>query len=88
MLQYYLCENNYSSIYKLIFSSYFSDKATLEFSEYQINKYITRARVASEENDWPNAIKDYNKALKLDNSLIEAKKGLTYSIKRETPQRS
>ena len=42
LLQYYLCEKNYSSIYKLIFSSYFSDKATLEFSEYQINKYITR----------------------------------------------
>ena len=39
--------------------------------------------MASEENDWPNAIKDYNKALKLDNSLIEAKKGLTYSIKRD-----
>ena len=44
---------------------------------------MTRARVASEENDWANAIKDYNKALKLDNSLIEAKKGLTYSIKRD-----
>lgn len=42
LLQYYLCKTNYSSIYKLIFSSYFSDKATLEFSEYQINNYITR----------------------------------------------
>ena len=52
-------------------------------TDYLINKYITRARVASEENDWANAIKDYNKALKLDNSLIEAKKGLTYSIKRD-----
>ena len=52
-------------------------------TDYLINKYMTRARVASEENDWANAIKDYNKALKLDNSLIEAKKGLTYSIKRD-----
>jgi len=42
LLQYYLCSTNYSSIFKLIFSSYFSDKATLEFSEYQITNFINR----------------------------------------------
>lgn len=52
-------------------------------TNYLINKYIKRARAASKQNDWPNAIKDYNKALKLDNSLTEAKKELAYSIKRD-----
>ena len=52
-------------------------------TDHFINKYITRARVASKQHDWPNAIKDYNKALKLDNSLKEAKKELAYSIKRD-----
>ena len=52
-------------------------------TDHLINKYITRARVASKQNDWPNAIKDYKKALKLDNNLTEAKKELAYSIKRD-----
>jgi len=42
LLQYYLCKTNHSSIFKLIFSSYFSDKATLDFSEYQIFNYVNR----------------------------------------------
>jgi hypothetical protein len=42
LLQYYLCKTNHSSIFQLIFSSYFSDKATLDFSEYQIFNYINR----------------------------------------------
>lgn len=42
LLQYYLCKTNYSSIFQLIFSSYFSDKATLEFSEHQIISFINR----------------------------------------------
>lgn len=41
-MQYYLCKTNHSSIFQLIFSSYFSDKATLDFSEYQILNYVNR----------------------------------------------
>lgn len=42
LMQYYLCKTNHSSIFQLIFSSYFSDKATLDFSEYQILNYVNR----------------------------------------------
>jgi hypothetical protein len=42
LLQYYLCKVNHSSIYNLIFSKFFEDKATLEFSEYQIKNFINR----------------------------------------------
>lgn len=42
LLHYNLCKTNYSSIYKLIFSTYFSDKATLDFSENQIINFINR----------------------------------------------
>lgn len=42
LLQYYLCKTNHSSIFQLIFSSYFSDKATLDFSEYQILNFANR----------------------------------------------
>ena len=42
LLQYYLCKTNYASIYRLIFSDFFSDKATLEFSESQIIKFLER----------------------------------------------
>lgn len=42
LLQYCLCKTNHSSIYKLIFSKYFSDKATLEFSEYQVYNFVNR----------------------------------------------
>ena len=45
LLQYYLCKTNHSSIFRLIFSSYFSDKATLDFSEYQILNYVNRLLV-------------------------------------------
>lgn len=42
LLQYYLCKTNHSSIFQLIFSNYFSDKATLDFSEYQILNFVNR----------------------------------------------
>ncbi|WP_298883683.1 DUF4007 family protein [uncultured Polaribacter sp.] len=45
LLQYYLCKTNHSSIFQLIFSNYFSDKATLDFSEYQILNYVNRLLV-------------------------------------------
>jgi hypothetical protein len=42
LLQYFLCKTNHSSIFQLLFSSYFSDKATLDFSEYQILNFVNR----------------------------------------------
>lgn len=42
LLQYFLCKTGYASIFKLIFNDYFSDKATLEFSEFQILNFINR----------------------------------------------
>jgi hypothetical protein len=42
LLQYHLCKTNHSSIFQLIFSNYFSDKATLDFSEYQILNFVNR----------------------------------------------
>eukprot|EP01093_Parvamoeba_rugata_P006907 TRINITY_DN2097_c0_g1_i5.p1 TRINITY_DN2097_c0_g1~~TRINITY_DN2097_c0_g1_i5.p1 ORF type:complete len:299 (-),score=31.38 TRINITY_DN2097_c0_g1_i5:1525-2421(-) len=49
LLQFYLCKTNHSSIFQLIFSSYFSDKATLDFSEYQILNFIKRLLVNNEQ---------------------------------------
>ncbi len=51
-------------------------------TDYLINKYIKEARIASTQNDWITALKNYEKALKLDNSLEEGLKGLNYSIRR------
>ncbi|MBP1838621.1 DUF4007 family protein [Formosa algae] len=51
LLQYYLCKTNHSSIFQLIFSSYFSDKATLEFSEYQILNYVNRILVDNDQKE-------------------------------------
>lgn len=42
LLQYNLCKTEHSSIFKIIFSSYFLDKAALEFSEFQIYNYVNR----------------------------------------------
>lgn len=51
LLQYYLCKTNHSSIFQLIFSSYFSDKATLDFSEYQILNFVNRLLVDKEQKE-------------------------------------
>jgi|SRR5690554_3032134 len=51
LLQYYLCNTNHSSIFQLIFSSYFSDKATLDFSEYQILNFVNRLLVENEQKE-------------------------------------
>jgi hypothetical protein len=48
LLQFYLCKTNHSSIFQLVFSSYFSDKATLDFSEYQILNFVNRLLVVNE----------------------------------------
>ena len=51
LLQYYLCKTNHSSIFQLIFSSYFSDKASLEFSEYQILIFANRVLLESDQKE-------------------------------------
>ena len=51
LLHYYLCKTNHSSIFQIIFSSYFSDKATLEFSEYQILNYVNRILVDNDQKE-------------------------------------
>jgi hypothetical protein len=63
LLQYYLCKTNHSSIFKIIFSSYFSDKATLEFSEYQILNYVNRILVDNDQKGV--AIKTFNSDFKV-----------------------
>ncbi|WP_282142795.1 DUF4007 family protein [Cellulophaga baltica] len=51
LLQYFLCKTNHSSIFQLIFSSYFSDKATLDFSEYQILNFVNRRLVENGQKE-------------------------------------
>jgi hypothetical protein len=51
LLQFYLCKTNHSSIFQLVFSSYFSDKATLDFSEYQILNFVNRLLVDNEQKE-------------------------------------
>jgi hypothetical protein len=51
LLQYYLCITNHSSIFQLIFSSYFSDKATLDFSEYQILNFVNRLLIEKDQKE-------------------------------------
>lgn len=63
LLQYYLCKTNHSSIFQFIFSRYFSDKATLEFSEYQILNYVNRILI--ENNQKEIAIKTFNSDFKV-----------------------
>src|SRR5690554_6033172 len=42
LLQYQICKTNYASIFNLIFTEYFNDKVTLEFSESQIIQFIEK----------------------------------------------
>jgi hypothetical protein len=42
ILQYLICKTRHASINNLIFSGYFADKATLEFSENQILNYVNK----------------------------------------------
>lgn len=63
LLQYYLCHSNHSSIFRLIFSTYFSDKATLDFSEYQILNFVNRLLI--ENNQKEVADKTFNSDFKV-----------------------
>ena len=51
LLQFYLCKTNHSSIFKLIFSNYFSDKATLDFSEFQILSFVNRLLIDNKQKE-------------------------------------
>lgn len=51
LLQYHLCKTNHSSIFKLIFSNYFSDKATLDFSEYQVLNFVNRLLIDNKQKE-------------------------------------
>ncbi|KQO24921.1 hypothetical protein ASF10_07030 [Flavobacterium sp. Leaf82] len=42
LLQYKICQTNYASIFNLIFTEYFNDKVSLEFSESQIIQFIEK----------------------------------------------
>jgi hypothetical protein len=42
LLQYQICKTNYASIFNLIFTEYFNDKVSLEFSESQIIQFIEK----------------------------------------------
>lgn len=42
LMQYFLCSTGYASIFSAIFKDYFSDKASLEFSETQIKSFLLR----------------------------------------------
>jgi hypothetical protein len=63
LLQYNLCKTNHSSIFKIIFASYFSDKATLDFSENQIINFINR--LINEKNQKDVAEKTLNSDFKV-----------------------
>tara|TARA_R100000935_G_scaffold58912_1_gene99653 strand:- start:12254 stop:13153 length:900 start_codon:yes stop_codon:yes gene_type:complete len=63
LLQYYLCKTNYSSIFSIIFSNYFSDKATLEFSEFQILNFVNRLMVENGQKEV--AVKTFNSDFKV-----------------------
>jgi hypothetical protein len=42
LLQYKICQTNYASIFNLVFTEYFNDKVSLEFSESQIIQFIEK----------------------------------------------
>ncbi|WP_417859760.1 DUF4007 family protein [Winogradskyella sediminis] len=49
LLQYFICHSQYASIYRIIFSEYFLDKATNEFSESQIFRFINKRLKENEQ---------------------------------------
>lgn len=48
LLQFSICQTKYASLFHFLFSEYFSDKATLEFSESQLYHFIDRQLKAKE----------------------------------------
>ncbi|MFD2891183.1 DUF4007 family protein [Flavobacterium chuncheonense] len=74
LLQYKICNTQYASIYHLIFSEYFQDKVTLEFSESQIVNFLEKQ------------IRDNNEREVSKNTLISDYKAFTKSY--ATPTKS
>lgn len=54
LLQYKLCKSNYASIFNLIFSEYFNDKVSLDFSERQIIQFIEKKLRDNNEREVSN----------------------------------
>lgn len=78
LMQYYLVKTNYASIFKIIFNDFFNDKATLEFSEKQIQGHIYRkikrrkARTVTEntlKSDFKVFIKTYVTSSKQEKTI-------------------
>lgn len=63
LLQYHLCKSEYSTLFNLIFCDFFTDKATYEFSEFQILNYINR--LLREKNLKEIAMKTLNSDFKV-----------------------
>ncbi len=51
LLQYYLCKEQYASIFHLIFYDYFSEKVTNEFSESSIIHFVSRKLKSIKEKE-------------------------------------
>lgn len=51
LLQYMLCSTAYASIYKLIFSDFFRDKVSLEFTEGQIVRFLNQSLTANNQKE-------------------------------------
>ncbi|MFD2186485.1 DUF4007 family protein [Aquimarina celericrescens] len=64
LLQYHLCKKGYASINQIIFKDYFSDKATLEFSESQILSFLRRQYTSAKKTTDKTLISDYKVFLK------------------------
>lgn len=79
LLQYKICSRQYATLYNLIFSEYFQDKASLEFTESKIinfvQSFLLRRNIKSItegtiRNDFKVFIKSYKQAKK-DQKTIE-----------------
>jgi hypothetical protein len=51
LLQYYVCSQNYASMYHLIFRDYFKERVSSEFSETQIVNFIQRKLIESKHRE-------------------------------------
>jgi hypothetical protein len=80
LLQYTLCKNEYASIFNLIFSDFFSDKASFEFSESQVINHINRKLLTQNQrgisnttisSDFKVFIKTYVSPTKHNNKTFE-----------------
>jgi hypothetical protein len=80
LLQYTLCKNEYASIFNLIFSDFFSDKVSFDFSESQVINHINRKLLSNNQrgistttisSDFKVFIKTYVSPSKHNNKTFE-----------------